>query len=126
MTAQMTEREAEAAQTARRAEKIDFKMITFSLAGKEYGVDIMNVKEIAKAGRFTYVPNALPFVRGVYNLRGDIISVIDLRIFFHLPAERKEEEALRLGALSVINKPFEAKKVADVIAELFEGDESHG
>jgi purine-binding chemotaxis protein CheW len=94
MTAQTTEREAEAAQSAKRAEKIDFKMITFSLAGKEYGVDIMNVKEIAKAGRFTYVPNALPFVRGVYNLRGDIISVIDLRIFFHLPAERKEEEVL--------------------------------
>jgi purine-binding chemotaxis protein CheW len=94
MTAQTTEREAEAAQAAKRAEKIDFKMITFSLAGKEYGVDIMNVKEIAKAGRFTYVPNAQTFVRGVYNLRGDIISVIDLRIFFHLPAERKEEEAL--------------------------------
>jgi len=94
MTAHTTEREAEAAQSAKRAEKIDFKMITFSLAGKEYGVDIMNVKEIAKAGRFTYVPNALPFVRGVYNLRGDIISVIDLRIFFHLPAERKEEEVL--------------------------------
>jgi purine-binding chemotaxis protein CheW len=69
-------------------------MISFSLAGKEYGVDIMNVKEIAKAGRFTYVPNASPFVRGVYNLRGEIISIIDLRIFFHLPAERKEEEAL--------------------------------
>jgi purine-binding chemotaxis protein CheW len=95
MTAQ-TEREAksEAAETAKRAEKVDFKMISFSLAGKEYGVDIMNVKEIAKAGRFTYVPNASPFVRGVYNLRGEIISVIDLRIFFHLPAERKEEEAL--------------------------------
>ena len=95
MTAQ-TLREArnEAAESAKRTEKIDFKMISFSLAGKEYGVDIMNVKEIAKAGRFTYVPNASPFVRGVYNLRGEIISVIDLRIFFHLPAERKEEEAL--------------------------------
>jgi purine-binding chemotaxis protein CheW len=85
---------AELSEAAKRAEKIDFKMITFSLAGKEYGVDIMNVKEIAKASRFTYVPNASPFVRGVYNLRGEIISVIDLRIFFHLPAERKEEEAL--------------------------------
>jgi len=77
-----------------RADKIDFKMVTFSLAGKEYGIDIMNVKEIAKAGRFTYVPNAAPFVRGVYNLRGDIISVIDLRTMFHLPAERKAEGAL--------------------------------
>lgn len=95
MTAQ-TEREpnTEIAEPAKKAEKVDFKMVTFSLAGKEYGVDIMSVKEIAKASRFTYVPNASTFVRGVYNLRGEIISVIDLRIFFHLPAERKEEEAL--------------------------------
>ncbi len=92
MSAQTETRET--AEQARKAEKIDFKMVTFSLAGKEYGIDIMSVKEIAKAGRFTYVPNAAPFVRGVYNLRGDIISVIDMRIFFHLPAERKEEEAL--------------------------------
>ncbi|MDA8426713.1 MAG: chemotaxis protein CheW [Treponema sp.] len=85
---------ADSAESAKKADKVDFKMVTFSLAGKEYGIDIMSVKEIAKAGRFTYVPNAAPFVRGVYNLRGDIISVIDLRIFFHLPAERKQEEAL--------------------------------
>ena len=58
---------AEARKTS--GDKIDFKMITFSLAGKEYGIDIMSVKEIAKAGRFTYVPNAAPFVRGVYNHR---------------------------------------------------------
>ncbi len=77
-----------------RIDTIDFKMVTFSLAGKDYGVDIMNVKEIAKAGKFTYVPNAAPFLRGVYNLRGDIIPVIDLRVFFHLPAEKKEEDAL--------------------------------
>jgi len=82
------------ADAKRAADKIDFKMVTFSLAGKEYGIDIMSVKEIAKAGRFTYVPNAAPFVRGVYNLRGDIISVLDLRTFFHLPAERKEDDAL--------------------------------
>lgn len=77
-----------------RMDKVDFKMVSFSLGGKDYGIDIMNVKEIAKAGKFTYVPNAAAFVRGVYNLRGEIISVIDLRIMFHLPAEKKEEEAL--------------------------------
>lgn len=60
---------------------IDFKMITFSLSGKDYAIDIMKVKEIAKAGRFTYVPNTSSFVLGVYNLRGDIIPIIDLRIF---------------------------------------------
>ncbi|MCL2208896.1 MAG: chemotaxis protein CheW [Treponema sp.] len=68
-----------------RVDNVDFKMVTFTLAGKDYGVDIMNVKEIAKADKFTYVPNAASFIRGVYNLRGDIIPVIDLRTFFHLP-----------------------------------------
>ena len=82
------------AEKKERTDKIDYKMVTFSLAGKEYGIDIMNVKEIARAGRFTYVPNSAPFVRGVYNLRGDIISVIDLRTMFHLPAERKQDDAL--------------------------------
>lgn len=81
-------------QRKERVDSVDFKMVTFSLAGKDYGVDIMNVKEIAKAGKFTFVPNAAPFLRGVYNLRGEIIPVIDLRVFFHLPAEKKEEEAL--------------------------------
>jgi len=73
-----------------RIESVDYKMITFSLAGKDYGVDIMNVKEIAKADKFTYVPNAASYVRGVYNLRGDIIPIIDMRNFFHLPIEKKE------------------------------------
>jgi len=74
-----------------RIDNVDFKMVTFSLAGKDYGVDIMSVKEIAKADKFTYVPNAASYVRGVYNLRGDIIPIIDLRQFFHLPAEKKHE-----------------------------------
>jgi purine-binding chemotaxis protein CheW len=74
-----------------RVDNVDFKMITFSLAGKDYGVDIMNVKEIAKADKFTYVPNAASFVRGVYNLRGDIIPIVDLRTFFHLPADKKAD-----------------------------------
>jgi purine-binding chemotaxis protein CheW len=51
----------------------------------------MNVKEIAKADKFTYVPNAASFVRGVYNLRGDIIPIIDLRTFFHLPVDKKAD-----------------------------------
>lgn len=70
---------------------VDFKMVTFSLGGKDYGIDIMQVKEIAKFSQFTYVPNTAPFVKGVYNLRGDIISVIDLRLMFNLPAQQREE-----------------------------------
>lgn len=72
------------------SEAVDYKMITFTLGGKDYAIDIMDVKEIAKTGRFTYVPNTLPFVLGVYNLRGEIIPIIDLRIFFHLSTPRKD------------------------------------
>jgi chemotaxis signal transduction protein/chemotaxis methyl-accepting protein methylase len=72
----------------------DFKMVTFTLGGKEYGVDIMRVKEISKVKNFTHVPNAAPFVRGVYNLRGEIISVIDLRLLFNIPVEEKKEDEL--------------------------------
>lgn len=72
---------------------IDFKMVTFTLAGKRYGIDILKVKEIRKAGNFTYVPNIKPFVRGVDNLRGEIISIIDMRLMFSLPmSELKKDE----------------------------------
>ncbi len=72
------------------ADIVDFKMVTFSLGGKDYGIDIMQVKEIAKFHQFTYVPNTAPYVRGVYNLRGEIISIIDLRLLFNLPAPERE------------------------------------
>lgn len=73
---------------------VDYKMVTFSLSGKDYAIDIMKVKEIAKAGHFTYVPNALPFVLGVYNLRGDIIPIIDLRLFFNSNVPEHDENFL--------------------------------
>ncbi len=70
----------------------DFRMAAFTLAGKDYAIDIMNVKEIVKANRFTYVPNTVPFVLGVYNLRGDIIPIIDLRKFFNIEVPPREDD----------------------------------
>jgi len=78
-------------QQKENTEAIDYKMVTFSLGGKDYGIDIMKVKEISKASKFTFVPNSIPFVKGVYNLRGDIISVIDLRVMFNLPVARNTD-----------------------------------
>ena len=86
---------------------VDFKMVTFSLAGKDYAINIMQVKEIAKAGNFTYVPNTSPFVLGVYNLRGDIIPVIDLRIFFNIPVKmRKKEQVESMVIITVEEQTF--------------------
>ncbi len=79
-------REGDAASAAPAARpKIEYRMIAFRLAGRDYGIDIMKVKEISHEGKFTYVPNTAPFVLGVHNLRGEIIPIIDLRKMFNLP-----------------------------------------
>jgi purine-binding chemotaxis protein CheW len=97
---------AELQEQKERADTVDFKMVTFSLAGKDYGVDIMNVKEIAKADKFTYVPNAASFVRGVYNLRGDIIPIVDLRAFFHLPVEKSNDHLENMLILRIEDRVY--------------------
>ncbi len=85
----------------------DCKIVTFSLAGKDYAIDIMKVKEIFKAGRFTYVPNTLPFVLGVYNLRGEIIPIIDMRIFFNIDVgERDNNKLEKMLIISVGEQVF--------------------
>ena len=73
----------------KQGDVLDYKMVTLSLGGRDYGINIMKVKEIGKISRITYVPNTLPAVKGVYNLRGEIISIIDLRIMFNIPVEEK-------------------------------------
>ncbi|MCR5725633.1 MAG: chemotaxis protein CheW [Treponema sp.] len=85
----------------------DYRMVTFSLAGKDYAIDIMKVKEIFKAGSFTYVPNTLPFVLGVYNLRGEIIPIVDLRIFFNIDVgERQSNKLEKMLIVSVGEQVF--------------------
>ncbi len=64
------------------------QFVTFSLASEEYGVDIMKVQEIIGYQGFTKIPNLPPFIKGVLNLRGSVIPVIDLRAKFAL--EEKE------------------------------------
>lgn len=60
------------------------QFVTFSLAGTEYAVPIHNVTEIAYTPEVTALPNVPAWIEGVANLRGDLISLIDLRLFFGL------------------------------------------
>ena len=70
----------------------DLRIVTFSLGKRAYGIDIMQVKEISSAQRFTYVPNTAAYVRGVFNLRGEIIPIIDMRLFFDLEITGEKSE----------------------------------
>jgi purine-binding chemotaxis protein CheW len=58
------------------------KYLTFSLGGEEYGIGILKVKEIIGMMTITPVPQTPSFVKGVINLRGKVIPVIDLRLRF--------------------------------------------
>ncbi|MBF0469405.1 MAG: purine-binding chemotaxis protein CheW [Desulfamplus sp.] len=60
------------------------KYLTFSLAGEEYGISILQVKEIIGMMPITLVPRTPDFVKGVINLRGKVIPVIDLRLRFSM------------------------------------------
>lgn len=58
------------------------KYLTFSLAGEEYGIGILKVKEIIGMMPITTVPRTPDFIKGVINLRGKVIPVVDLRLKF--------------------------------------------
>jgi purine-binding chemotaxis protein CheW len=62
------------------------KYLTFSLSGEEYGISILKVKEIIGIMPVTHVPQTPDFVKGVINLRGKVIPVVDLRLRFALQA----------------------------------------
>lgn len=60
----------------------DHQYLTFNLAGEMYAVGILNVKEIIEYGHLTEIPMMPSFVRGVINLRGAVVPVIDLAARF--------------------------------------------
>lgn len=55
-------------------------LVGFFLGKEEYAIEIARVLEVIRAGRWTWVPNAPAHVRGVINLRGRIIPVVDLKV----------------------------------------------
>ncbi len=69
--------------------------LTFIMADEEYGVDILSVKEIRNWDSATPIPKAPDHVRGVINLRGTIIPIIDLRQCFGM-------KAIQYGPLTVV------------------------
>lgn len=60
--------------------------LTFFVGGEEYAVNILKVKEIIEYDTVTTVPNTAPWIRGVTNLRGNVVPVIDLAVKFGLPS----------------------------------------
>ena len=75
----MTTTAGATAQTAAEGE-----YLTFVLGNEEYGIEILKVQEIRGYDTVTKIANTPEFIKGVINLRGSIVPIIDLRILFHL------------------------------------------
>ena len=60
------------------------EFLTFTLGSEEYGMDILKVQEIRGYDAVTTIANTPDFIKGVINLRGTIVPIVDLRIKFHL------------------------------------------
>ena len=62
------------------------EFLTFRLGGEEYGIEILKVQEIRGYDSITQIANAPEFIKGVVNLRGIIVPIVDMRIKFRLGA----------------------------------------
>ena len=87
------------------------KYLTFILGGEEFGLAIRKVKEINGIMPIYHIPNTYEFVKGVINLRGKIIPVMDLRLKFGLPSREYDNRT----CLIVVEIGQAAKLVAVVV-----------
>jgi len=75
---------------------IEQEYLTFMLQGEEYGVDILCVQEIRVWSTVTELPNKPKYIKGVINLRGVIIPIIDLRLRFGQPQLDYNEQTVTI------------------------------
>jgi len=73
------------------AASIPREVVTFTLGKEEYGIDIQRVQELRGYDAVTRIANSPDYIKGVVNLRGVIVPIIDLRIKFNLEAPKYDE-----------------------------------
>jgi len=70
----------------------DRQVVVFRIGSEHYAIPIMRVNEIVRMQKVTHVPDAAAFIKGITNLRGKIIPVVDFRERFGLVAEATDEQ----------------------------------
>ena len=97
------------------------KYLTFALAHEEYGLEILKVREIIGYMDITAVPQTPHHVKGVINLRGQVIPVIDLRTKFGMEtAEITEESCIIVVEITQGSRHFQTGIVVDHVQEVLD------
>jgi purine-binding chemotaxis protein CheW len=90
---QAVEEQAQVTGERVNAAELGGKYLTFALDREEYGLEVLRVREIIRVLDITRVPHTADHLRGVINLRGKVIPVVDLRVRFGLPPSAEDERA---------------------------------
>jgi len=99
---------------------VENQYLTFMLADEEYGVDILTVQELRGWEKTTPIPNTLSYVRGVINLRGIVVPIVDLRDRFGM--ENKEYNSTTVVIIVKVqgrNKERVVGIVVDAVSEVY-------
>jgi purine-binding chemotaxis protein CheW len=95
------------------------KYLTFALGNEEYGLQILKVREIIGFMEITAVPRTPTHVRGVINLRGQVISVVDLRAKFDMPSrERTEQTCIIVVQTTCASRKVNIGLIVDRVSEV--------
>lgn len=76
-----------------RADDPVLQWVTYRLADEYYGINVMQVQEVLRLTEISPVPGAPDYVLGIVNLRGNVVTVIDARRRFGLPAKEADEQS---------------------------------
>jgi len=93
------------------------KYLTFALGKEEYGIDIDDVREIIGIQYITEVPEMQSFIKGIINLRGKIIPVMDVRLRFGMP-EKDYNERTSIIVVNIENK--DVGLIVDTVSEVLD------
>jgi purine-binding chemotaxis protein CheW len=95
------------------------KYLTFALGKEEYGLEILKVREIIGYMDITAVPRTPPYVRGVINLRGQVIAVVDLRAKFGMEsAERTDQTCIIVVEIRQGDRKLNTGIIVDRVSEV--------
>jgi len=97
------------------------KYMTFKLASEEYGLEILKVRDVIGLMEITRVPRAREFIRGVINLRGKVIPVVDLRVKFGMKeTELAEQTVIIVVQFKAENRDLTMGILVDEVLEVLD------
>ena len=104
----------------RQVSKKDNQLCGFKIGNGFYAISVLDVQEVIKPQMFTSVPSAPEYIRGLINLRGQIVTAISIRVLFGLPDDHREDY------MNIIVRSGESlySLIVDEILDVIDVDES--